>query len=190
MLRVDMQRASRSPEDDPLNEPSRRAILRSLFGALAGLGIAGCRPSQLPRSTGHPLVSRPAPRFQRTALSMREVGIPATGRTRVTIIDFWASWCEACKDTMPVLDSLWQGKRRDGMMVIGVSVDATDDDAAAAARQLGASFPIVVDPGLAGMYSVGRIPLTFVVDKNDTVRWVGRDPSSIEQAALYLLHEG
>lgn len=171
-------------------EPNRREILRSLFGALAFFGLAGCRPTELPRSAGHPLVGGPAPRFQRTAVSLREVGIPATGRTRVTVVDFWASWCEACEDSMPVLDSLWRSKRRDGVMVIGVSVDSTEAEAASAARQLGASFPIVVDPGLASAYSVARIPLTFVIDRHSTVRWVGRQPAAIEQAALYLLGEG
>jgi cytochrome c biogenesis protein CcmG/thiol:disulfide interchange protein DsbE len=118
------------------------------------------------------------------------VGIPGSDRTRVTVVDFWASWCEACQSTMPVLDSLWRSKRRDGVMVIGVSVDDSEAVAASAARQLGASFPIVADPGLASAYGVARIPLTFVVDRKGTVRWVGRDPGSIEQAALYVLYEG
>jgi thiol-disulfide isomerase/thioredoxin len=118
------------------------------------------------------------------------VSVPGTGRTLVTVVDFWASWCEACQDTMPVLDSLWRSNRRDGMMVIGVSVDATEADAASAARAFGASFPIVVDPGLASAYNVARIPLTFVIDKRGMVRWVGRQPAAIEQAALYLLDEG
>lgn len=172
------------------NEPGRRAILRSLFGALACFGLAGCRPSELPRSAGHPLVGGPAPSFQRTAVSDREVGIPGSDRTRVTVVDFWASWCEACQSTMPVLDSLWRSKRRDGVMVIGVSVDDSAAVAASAAQELGASFPIVADPGLASAYGVARIPLTFVVDRKGTVRWVGRDPGSIEQAALYVLYEG
>jgi thiol-disulfide isomerase/thioredoxin len=175
---------------DSANEPGRREILRSLFGALAFFGVAGCRPSELPRSAGHPLVGGPAPRFQRTALSSREVGIPGSDRTRVTVVDFWASWCEACKDSMPVLDSLWRSNRRDGMMVIGVSVDATSDEAESAARAFGASFPIVVDQGLASAYSVGRIPLTFVIDRQGTIRWVGRQPAAIEQAALYVFYEG
>lgn len=175
--------------DDLDPQPGRRAVLRSL-GALALFGIAGCRPSQMPRSAGHPLAGGPAPRFQRTAISLREVGVPGGGRTRVTVVDFWASWCEACEDSIPVLDSLWRSKRRDGVMVIGVSVDATEAEAASAARKLGASFPIVVDQGLASAYSVARIPLTFVIDQRGTVRWVGRQPAAIEQAALYVLDEG
>jgi cytochrome c biogenesis protein CcmG, thiol:disulfide interchange protein DsbE len=54
---------------------------------------------------------------------------------------------------------------------------------------MGASFPIVVDPRLASLYGVARIPLTFVVDGRGTVRWVGRSPSAIEQAVEVVLHE-
>lgn len=183
-------------EPRPLDEneptpakPGRRELIASLLSALAWAGLAGCRPSALPRSVGHSLVGSPAPRFQRTSLSSREVGIPGSDRTRVTVVDFWASWCQACQDTMPVLDSLWRSKRRDGVMVIGVSVDDTEADAESGAQQLGASFPIVVDQGLASAFGVAKIPLTFVVDRRGTVRWVGRDPGSIEQAALYVLYE-
>jgi cytochrome c biogenesis protein CcmG/thiol:disulfide interchange protein DsbE len=143
----------------------------------------------MPPSARHPLAGDAAPEFQRVALSAREVGIPGGDRTRVTVIDFWASWCTACEETIPVLDELWRDRKRDGVMVIGVSVDESPDEAASAAERLGASFPIVVDQRLAGRYAVAQIPLTFVVDRRGTVRWVGRDPSAMRQAVLYVLYE-
>ncbi len=90
---------------------------------------------------------------------------------------------------MPVLDDFYQSYKRDGVLVIGVSVDATEGEAELAARSMGTGFPIVVDAGLASAYGVSRIPLTFVVDKHGTVRWAGRDPSDAKQAALFLLNE-
>ncbi len=115
--------------------------------------------------------------------------MPAEGRTRVTIIDFWASWCEPCQESMPVLNDFYQSYKRDGVLVIGVSVDSSEGEADYAARRLGTDFPIVVDPGLGSAYGVSRIPLTFVIDRQGKVRWAGRDPSQAKQAALFLLNE-
>jgi cytochrome c biogenesis protein CcmG, thiol:disulfide interchange protein DsbE len=122
-------------------------------------------------------------------MSLRDVGIPGSDRTKVTVVDFWASWCAACQQTIPALDDIYRSRKRDGVMVIGVSVDETDEVAASAAEEMGASFPIVVDQRLAAVYGVSKIPLTFVVDSNSQVRWVGRDPGQIEQAVEVVLDE-
>jgi cytochrome c biogenesis protein CcmG/thiol:disulfide interchange protein DsbE len=167
----------------------RRDLLGALLCAAASLSIAGCRASVMPRSVRHPFVGRYAPQFQRTAVSSRDVGIPGSDRTKVTVIDFWASWCGACQQTIPALDDIWRARRRDGVMVIGVSVDESEAVAESAAEQMGASFPIVVDQRLASAYVVSRIPLTFVVDQSGMVRWVGRDPGAVEQAVEVVLHE-
>jgi peroxiredoxin len=76
-------------------------------------------------------------------------------------------------------------------MVIGINVDEPEPQAAAGAQALGASFPIVADLGqrLSASYAVAQIPLTFVVDHNGIVRWVGTDPSQATAAALAVLAE-
>jgi thiol-disulfide isomerase/thioredoxin len=127
MLRLAMNGSVRADEDTTVRR--RELLVRALLGALSSLSLmdlAACRPTIMPRSVGHRLVGAPAPRFERTSVSMRDVGIPGSDRTRVTVVDFWASWCEACQQTIPTLDDIWRSKRRDGVMVIGVSVDETE----------------------------------------------------------------
>lgn len=164
-------------------------LQNALFLALVAPLCAACGPTSMPRSVGHPLADASAPRFHEAALSSREVGIPSGDRTRITVIDFWASWCAGCQETIPELDDLWRDRKHDGVLVIGVSVDEDPDVAEQAARQLGASFPIVVSQRLAARYAVGKIPLTFVVDNAGAVRWVGRDPRAMRQAVEFLLRE-
>jgi cytochrome c biogenesis protein CcmG, thiol:disulfide interchange protein DsbE len=158
-------------------------------GALLALG---CGPGAMPASVHHPLVGSTAPEFQAESTAARSVGVPGSRRIRVTVIDFWASWCAACSHTMPALDKLWRDHKTDGVMVIGVSVDDSEQAADTGAHELGASFPIVADPyqHLAGTYGVAKVPLTFVVDGAGTVRWVGRDPGSARRAVDVLLSEG
>lgn len=181
-----------------LEERSRRCSVRpvdrlgvgGVIGVAVWLGLVGCAPTSMPRSVGHPLAGEAAPRFEKTAaMSSREVSVPGTGRTRVTVVDFFASWCGPCQETIPVLDELWRDHRRDGLMVIGVSIDESTEEAVSAAERMGASFPIVVDQRLAYRYAVAKIPITFVIDEAGTVRWVGRRPDEIRQAVEFMLSQ-
>ncbi|WP_437778917.1 TlpA family protein disulfide reductase [Sorangium sp. So ce1097] len=159
--------------------------------AACALLALGCGPGAMPASVRHPLVGSAAPEFHAESTSAVTVGVPGTRRTRVTVIDFWASWCASCSRTMPALDRLWRDRKADGVAVIGVNVDASETAAAAAAHELGATFPIVADLGqrLSATYGVAQVPLTFVVDSAGTVRWIGRDPESARRAVDVLLSE-
>ncbi|WP_437334432.1 TlpA disulfide reductase family protein [Sorangium sp. So ce296] len=186
----------------------RATLAASARSALARLGSAGragalasaaacatlalgCGPGAMPASVRHPLVGSSAPEFHAESTAAVTVGVPGTRRTRVTVIDFWASWCASCSRTLPALDELWRDRKADGVAVIGVNVDDSEAAAEAAAYELGATFPIVADLGqrLTGTYGVAQVPLTFVVDGAGTVRWVGRDPAIARRAVEVLLSE-
>lgn len=146
----------------------------------------------MPSSLEHPLAGGSAPAFSAVATNSREVGIPAHGRTRVTVIDFWASWCPMCRATLPAFVELYDDKRHDGLLVVGVSLDETEPPAETFLTSIDARFPAVMDPDqrLAGTYGVGKLPLTFVVDDRSRIRWVGRDPGDARDAAIAVLEEG
>ena len=171
--------------------PMFRALPRAL--ALAGLlgALSSCGPGSMPPSLRHPLAGAAAPLMGELGSDQGGVGVWSGPPVKVTIVDFWASWCGGCQQSIPALDALYRDKRGDGLAVIGVSVDERSDDAYAMARSLGATFPIVVDQDarFLSRYRVSQVPLTFVVDKNGTVRWVGRDPSEVRRAALVVLAE-
>jgi cytochrome c biogenesis protein CcmG, thiol:disulfide interchange protein DsbE len=169
---------------------SSRAMRPAIFAGLA-LAALGCGPGTMPPSLGHPLAGEQAPEFREIATEDRDVGLPGNPGTRATVIDFWASWCTGCRESIPAFDDLWRDKHPDGVMVIGVSVDESTDDALLLAQHLHATFPIVLDPHmrLASTYAVGAVPLTFVVDRRGTIRWVGRDPGEARAAVRVLLSE-
>jgi cytochrome c biogenesis protein CcmG, thiol:disulfide interchange protein DsbE len=161
-----------------------------IFAAL--LGLSACGPGAMPPSVGHPLAGGQAPRLGEIAgASSDAVGLPGAGQTRVTVVDFWASWCAGCQESIPALDALYRDKREEGLKVVGVSVDENGSAAFAMAEALHASFPIVVDADarFSRSYHVAQVPLTFVVDQRGTVRWVGRDPSAIRRAVEIVLAE-
>src|ERR671937_105938 len=48
----------------------------------------------------------------------------ASLRGKAVVINFWASWCEPCKEESPRLESFWQQNRNDGVVFVGI--DAQD----------------------------------------------------------------
>jgi len=166
----------------------RTSALACLLGFALGLSLVSCARS-LPPSIDHPLVNQESPEFNETSLDDQSVSVFGTLSSHVTVIDFWASWCGSCMDTMPKLEQLWREKQDQGLLVVGVSVDDGPYEAARGAEAFGISFPIVHDGThrLASSFRVYQVPTTFVVDRGGRIRYVGRDPLSIRLAVSALL---
>jgi thiol-disulfide isomerase/thioredoxin len=115
---------------------------------------------------------------------------------RTTIVNFWATWCEACKEEMPELSRLHA--RDTKVRVVGVSVD--EDTPAMRlflpnfARMVGARYPIYV----AGkevfdrVFSDGgvAVPLSLVLDGEGRVSEVLTGWSRRTQQRFLALAEG
>jgi thiol-disulfide isomerase/thioredoxin len=171
---------------------SRRALL--LWPPALGLSAIGCGgglTGRIPPSLRHSLAGMPAPQFEaKSATSSEMVAVPGSPETTiVTVVDFWASWCEACLEAMPSLEHLYRRNRDRGVDVVGVSVDEDPQAALGTVMAMRTTFPIVIDQHgrIQGAYDVGKIPTTFVIDRNGLVRWIGRDPNMMDQAVQRLL---
>ena len=150
-----------------------------------------CRGARMPGSMGHPLEGAEAPPFRAETNQESEVRVPADDPRAVTVLDFWASWCQGCRQTLPALDALYRERKAEGVVVIGVCLDEHEEDARALLASLGPSFPMVNDPymQLARAYRAYQIPLTFVIDREGVVRWAGRHPNRVREAVDVLLAE-
>ncbi|MDA9879379.1 AhpC/TSA family protein [Flavobacteriaceae bacterium] len=97
---------------------------------------------------------------------------------RVTIIDFWASWCRPCRVENPNLVRLYNKHKDNGLNIIGVSLDRTKPKWVQAIADDGLDWDHVSnllfwnDP-IAKMYQVSAIPATFILDENGII--VSRD---------------
>ena len=136
--------------------------------------------SEKPRVTGN---EGPAPDVA-LILEPQEKHIQlASLKGKVVILDFWATWCGPCKDSIPELERIYQKYKGKGLEVVGVSVDqvTTQPQILLAKQALGITYPIMIatkSPEIIDKYSSDAIPMMYVLDKNGDIRKTqqGLDP--------------
>jgi thiol-disulfide isomerase/thioredoxin len=91
----------------------------------------------------------------------------ARHRGHVVIVDFWASWCKPCRQSIPWLNAMRERYGASGLTIIGVNVDAERRDADRFLRDVPIDFEIVFDPNgeLAKQFKVQGMPSSFVFDR-------------------------
>lgn len=135
-----------------------------LLSLLAGL----LAPTAVAADTSQPAPPLWAPQADGTMTGLRDL------RGKVVLVDFWASWCAPCRESLPQLDA-WQrelGTR--GFSVLAVNVDTERRKALAFLRQNPVSYPVVYDPEgfWPEQYAVKGMPSGFLVDREGQVRAV------------------
>jgi thiol-disulfide isomerase/thioredoxin len=89
-------------------------------------------------------------------------------RGQVVVVDFWASWCKPCRQSIPWLNGLRSRYGAQGLVIIGVNVDAERADAERFLRDVPIDFEVVYDPSgaLAEKFGVKGMPSSFVFDRD------------------------
>jgi len=115
-------------------------------------------------------IGETAPDFTLAGLTQGSVSLHDYPR-QVVVLNFFATWCPPCVEETPGLERFAEQMRRQGVTVLGVSVD--QDGAAlenfAADQHL--SFPILRDPdrSIAHGYGTFQFPETYIIDQDGRV---------------------
>ena len=89
----------------------------------------------------------------------------------VVVLDFWAPWCAPCRASFPALDALQTNYGKQGLRVLGLTLDTNDDAIVAFLNSVPVGFTILRDvSGQAGeAFHVVAMPTTFVLDKEGRI---------------------
>jgi thiol-disulfide isomerase/thioredoxin len=152
-----------------LAEDQAWAALRSAAGARRAERRGSTRRPEPRGPETHPLVGRPSPTIDVATLNGDRLA-SADLQGRVVIVDFWATWCLACKRAMPEL----QGAREnldDRVVILALSVDEGLDEVESFMARSRYTFDVAhVGPTGQVPWLVRGIPSTFVIDAQGTVR--------------------
>ena len=87
---------------------------------------------------------------------------------RVVLVDFWASWCEPCRQALPWLNAMQKKYGDQGLQVVMVNLDRDPAAAAKMAADIDAGIRQFLDPAgeLATRYELEGMPSSFLYDRS------------------------
>ena len=150
--------------------------------ALVALLVYGLAQSTPDRGIEEALArgeAKRAPDFTAPNLSGGGTSSIADFRGKVVVLNFWASWCEPCRDESPLLDRWHTKMSEDGRgTVLGVDVLDVSDDARDFVDEFGLDYPMLRDGEgeVLGRYGVVAYPETFVIDRRGRIVATRRGP--------------
>ena len=140
---------------------------------MAGLHLTGlgCAPVH-PQKSASGVVGNPL-ELSLPDLDGRVVEV-ARDRGHVRVVDFWATWCEPCREALPALDALSRELGPRGLSVYGVSVDEDRERILEFLAKTRVGFPILWDKGAVEVtrFDVTYMPVTLLVDRHGVIRHV------------------
>ena len=93
-------------------------------------------------------------------------------RGKPVILNFFASWCDPCREEMPLINEIAAGADRGGYQVIGIAVEDTRAAVVQFSNETKLVFPIGLDLNstVKRAYRIFGPPATFFIDAQGTVR--------------------
>ncbi len=152
---------------------------RVLFLSLGVVGLVGCnqhptgrpQPKQAEIAAGE--IGSRLPEFAVKDLQGREIS-SADLRSKVVVVDFWATWCQPCKKEMPGYQKLLDRYGSRGMAVVGFKFDTMRDmeDPVQFAQKIGVRYPLAVaaDDLKQKFGGIEGLPTTLLYDRQGILR--------------------
>jgi thiol-disulfide isomerase/thioredoxin len=112
----------------------------------------------------------PAPDFTLPQLDGNDLRL-SSYRGKVVLLDFWATWCDPCREEIPHLVELQQRYGDRGLQIIGVSMDDSADPVRPFYQEFHMNYPDVMGTAQTGALYGGvlGLPITFLIGRDGKV---------------------
>jgi cytochrome c biogenesis protein CcmG/thiol:disulfide interchange protein DsbE len=92
-------------------------------------------------------------------------------RGKVVLLDFWATWCDPCREEAPHFVELQKQYADRGLQIIGVSMDDTSDPVRDFYQQFRMNYPVVMGDAKTGEAYGGvlGLPIIFLLDRGGRI---------------------
>ena len=93
---------------------------------------------------------------------------------KLTLVNFWATWCAPCREEMPVFNAVFQKNQKKGFVVLGLTID-NPESTEKFIQQLGIVYPVLMaeDEGWDLLGKTGNpknlMPYSFLIDEKGVV---------------------
>jgi len=159
--------------------------LPQLKKILSGVILAGVLTAPV-SAFALPQPGKPVPPVNVVTTSGQKVTL-ANYRGYVLVLEFFATWCDGCNESLPHLISLNSRYNRQGLQILGLNPGVRGDTLGVVQRFIRdkkINFPVALaDTDLLLDYGVQPIPAIFVIDKKGVLvqKFVGFNPQIVEK---------
>ena len=131
-----------------------------------------------------------APDFSLPQLSGEPLTLSAY-RGKVVLLDFWATWCEPCREEIPHFVELQNRYRAEGLQIIGISMDDGPQPVRDFYRQFKMNYPVVMGTvKVAEQYGgVLGLPIAFLIERDGHIyaKHIGTTDKSVFESEIVRL---
>jgi thiol-disulfide isomerase/thioredoxin len=116
--------------------------------------------------------------FSLKDLNNKKVSYSEIQGEKLTVLDFWATWCKPCAQAIPHLTELYLNYKDRGVQFIGINVDSPRNISKVRpfANSLGINYPVLLDSNseLMARLQVTTLPTVLFIDPNNEIVYIHR----------------
>ena len=122
-------------------------------------------------STGAAIIERPvAPEFSLPQLSGQQLHL-SDYRGKLVLLDFWATWCDPCREEIPHFVELQNKYRDQGLQIVGISMDDGPEPVRDFYQRFKMNYPVVMGNATTGELYGGilGLPIAFLIGRDGRI---------------------
>jgi peroxiredoxin len=116
-------------------------------------------------------VGKPAPPLKAKTIDGKNFNL-SDDMGKVVIVNFWATWCDPCREEMPAMETYYKKHKDEGLRILAISMDDPEDANKVREVMKSYSYPAAFqrDADYSGYGRIWRMPMTFIIDRQGILR--------------------